>query len=662
MSKLKIPLFDKLRAGTEKIICAGCFFLILIHLVASYFPSERLWGLNLLYYFPSVPRWIIVGLAFLALVPKINRKLVDILAFLFSLVKNFLRPVNKHLKYALLSLLSFPLFWWFKERMYLLGDGNLRVSEIVAGMSVPFTEPLDFYLHAFLFKILKLNVSHIYALLSCLAGVVFVYLILLLADRMGESGEEKFFVFSVLVTMGANQLFFGYVESYTLMYVAVVAFFLFSWLYLQKRCGLWLPTFMFLLAVCLHLAGLTLLPSLIYLSFVKMRKNKSENKIILKLKKLMLLVFLFFLIGDGLWILKKIAPPSASLDSILLFPLGSLDKSLYSLFSFSHIVDVFNHQLLISPVGVVILFISIFFFGKRINLKSNMVIFLLLVSIPQLLFAMLLNPQLGYPRDWDLFAFTSWGYTILGVYLFLQLFRKLQLERVRYVTLALVCTALISTLPWIYVNATQNKAIERFGHILNLDVQRAALGHECLAYNYRRLGEKEKEVEEWKKAIQLSNKPRYIKNLGVVYVEIGEYKKAAQKLEEVLKLDDYDHLTHSDIGKVYVVLGENKKAKIHFQKAVDLEPDNPVYYENLGLFLLNSGLFEESIQVLKKALQIRPDFFPNWRNLGFAYANSGNYIEAIKHLQLYLDNAPAPEDQIQIKAMIEKLKKETRER
>ena len=189
---------------------------------------------------------------------------------------------------------------------------------------------------------------------------------------------------------------------------------------------------------------------------------------------------------------------------------------------------------------------------------------------------------------------------------------------------------------------------------MNLDVQTAALGHECLAYNYRRLGQKEKEVEEWEKATQLSNKPRYIKNLGAVYVEMYKYQKASQKLTEVLKLDPNDHLTHSDLGKVYVMLGENQKAKVHLQKAIDLEPDNPVYYENLGLFFLNSGSCSESIKIFEKALKIRPDFFPNWRNLGFAYVNSGNYVKAIECLQRYLDYEP--EDQAQIRAMIETLK------
>jgi len=355
----------------QKTIFVACGFFTFVRIIASFFPEQRLWGLNLLYYLPPVPRWIMVGIAFLVLVPKINQKLADNLAFIFSRIGNLLEGVNRHFKYALLSLLSLPLFWLFKERMYLLRDGNLRGSEIVAGMSFSFTEPLDFYLHAVLFKILKLNVYSIYALLSCLAGVAFVYLVLLLANKMGQNGEEKFLIFSVLVTMGANQLFFGYVESYTLMYGAVVAFLFFSWFYLQKRCGLWLPSLVFILAASLHLAGLVLLPSLIYLYLVKMPENEVENKSILKLKRPVLLLFLFFLIGGGLWILKNNVPSPVSLDSILLFPLGSSDKSLYSLFSLSHIVDVFNHQLLVSPVGAVIWLGLLFFFNKRINLKSK---------------------------------------------------------------------------------------------------------------------------------------------------------------------------------------------------------------------------------------------------------------------------------------------------
>lgn len=646
----------------SKTVFLACALLTAVRISATFFPDQRLWGLNLLHYVPPLGRWIITGIAVLALAPKVNRKLADLLTSVFNRVDHHLRSLGKNLKYILVSLLSFPLFWWFAEEMYLLGDGNLRASEIASGMKASFTEPLDFFLHSRVFSMTGMDVFSVYALLSCLAGVVFVYLTLILSDKMGGKGDEKFLAFSVLITMGANQLFFGYVESYTLMYVAVVAFILFSWLYLQGRCGFPLPALMFLFAASLHLAGLTLLPSLAYLAVTKRPGDQTQKSGILRRRGPRLAFFLLCLLGAGLWILWRSHVPSAGLDSALLFPLGSLEKSLYPVYSPSHLVDFLNHQLLVSPVGVAIWFALVLFGPRRLDVKSNLTIFFVLLIAPQLLFAFLFNPQLGYPRDWDLFAFTSSGYTILGIYLILRLLRLQTREVIRYVTLALAATALLSTVPWIGINASQKQAIARFEQILKLDPQRAALGHECLAYNYRRLGRTDEQVQQWNQAILLSKKPRYVKNLGAVYVEMGEYAKAAEKLEEAVILDPGDHVAYSDLGKVYLMLRQAEKAESSFERAVHLQPDNPEYYGNLGLFLLNSGKSDQSVGVFKKALQLRPDLVSNYRNLGFAYANSGNYAEAVRYLRSYLDYAPGAEDRIEIEAMIERLNQRTKER
>ncbi len=598
----------------------------------------------------------------LVLVPQVNGKLSDVLASLFSAISRRLGTSHKHLKYAALSILSFSFFWWFKEKMYLLGDGNLRASEIVAGVRPHFTESLDSVLHSLIFKISGLDAYTVYALLSCTAGAAFVYLALILSERMGERGEEKVLAFSVLALMGSNQLFFGYVESYTLAYVATLAFVFFSWLHLDGKCGLWLPVLAFLFTTGLHLAGLTLVPALIYLASASSGQDGVDRATASKAQRYGLLVSALIVLGVGLWIVGRNASPSAGFDSILLFPLGRLKDSLYPAYSLSHLLDFFNHQLLVSPVGPAI-WLAVILSGRvAFHLKSRMAKFLLVVSIPQLLFALLLNPQLGYPRDWDLFAFTASGYTVLGIYLFIRVPAQHRAGGVAFATLALVTTALLSTVPWIHVNATQDKAIARFEHILSLNPQRAALGHECLAYNYRRLGEKAKEVEGWIRAAELSGKPRYVRNLGAVYVEMGEYGKAAEKLEEVVKLDPEDHVTHSDLGKVYVLLGENRKAKASFETALRLRPDEPEYYQNLGLFLLNSGEAAEAIPVFEKALQLRPDLTPVHRSLGLAYANSGRHSEAVRHLRIYLDYAPDAEDRIQVEMMINKLGKMAKER
>jgi tetratricopeptide (TPR) repeat protein len=646
----------------RKAILLTCAFLSLLRIVASFFPEQRLWGLNLRHYFPSLLRWILVGMVLLVLVPQINAELSDALASLFNSISRRLDTSHKHLKYAALSILSFPFFWLFKEKIYLLGDGNLRASEIVAGVGPHFTESLDSVLHSLVFRISGLDAYTVYALMSCTAGVAFVYLALILSDRIGERGEEKVLAFSVLALLGSNQLFFGYVESYTLAYVATLAFVFFSWLHLDGKCGFWLPVLAFLFTTSLHLVGLTLVPALIYLASASSGQGGVNHSTASKAQRYGLLVSALIVLGAGLWIVGRNAPSSAGLDSILLFPLGRLKDSLYPVYSLSHLLDFFNHQLLVSPVGPAIWLAVILSCGVAIHLKSGMAKFLILVSIPQLLFALLLNPQLGYPRDWDLFAFTASGYTVLGIYLFVRVPAQHRAGGVTFATLALVATALLSTVPWIHVNATQDKAIARFEHILSLNPQRAALGHECLAYNYRRLGEKAKEVEEWIRAAELSGKPRYVKNLGAVYVEMGEYGKAAEKLEEVVKLDPGDHVTHSDLGKVYVLLGEKRKAKASFETALRLRPDEPEYYQNLGLFLLNSGQAAEAIPVFEKALQLRPNLTPVHRSLGLAYANSGRHSEAVRHLRLYLDYAPDAKDRIQIEMMINKLGKMGKER
>ncbi|MCK4428191.1 MAG: hypothetical protein KAW16_06905, partial [candidate division Zixibacteria bacterium] len=196
----------------EKVIFLTCLFLVLVHAVASFFPKERLWGLDLLHYVPPFFRFFLIGFGLLILTPPVNRFIADGLAKLLAPAENGLKKINKYYKYALISLASFPLFWVFKIKTSLLGDASLRATEILMGTKFSATEPLDFYLHAQLSDLLRLNPFTTYVILSCLAGVLFVFLILLLSNIIGKKKQEKLLVFSVLATMGANQLFFGYVE------------------------------------------------------------------------------------------------------------------------------------------------------------------------------------------------------------------------------------------------------------------------------------------------------------------------------------------------------------------------------------------------------------------------------------------------------------------
>jgi Tfp pilus assembly protein PilF len=639
----------------EKVIFLTCLFLVLVHIVASFFPKERLWGLNLLHYLPTFFRWLLIGFGLSVLIPPVNSFIADNLAKLLTLAENGLKRTDKYYEYALFSLASFAPFWIFRIKSSLLGDASLRATEILMGTKFSATEPLDFYLHAQLSNLLKLNPFTSYAILSCLSGVVFVFLILLVSNIIGKKRPEKLLIFSVLATMGANQLFFGYVESYTLMYVALIGFILSSLYYLKGKCRFFWPSLVFILSVSLHLSAIFLLPSVLYLALAKRSQELEAKSKVFCLGNIIRIVSILLIVCAGLFILRNYNPQKSDLGSFLIFPLGG-DEGPYSLFSLSHLLDFLNHQLLISPLGIPIWIILGVFFWKKIDFKKREMVFLLIMSICSLVFGLIVDPKLGYPRDWDLFAFTGLGYTIMGVFLLFSVLKESELKRDRYITLALISTAFISTIPWIYVNANEKKTVERLNHVLELDGKRSALGHEALAYYYRNYRQKDKEIEEWKKAIALIEKPRYFKNLGAVYVEMGKYQEAAWQLEKVMEKEPEDHLTHSDLGVVYAALGRYEEAKHQLQRAIELQPDNPIYYENLGLFLLNLKSYKESKEILKKGLEVDSSYFPNYRNLGFAYAYSGGNEEAIKYLELYLKYEPQAKDRNYVQESIKRLK------
>lgn len=647
MNRLKIPP----KARVEKIICAGCLLLILIHLVASYFPRERLWGLNLLYYLPPIWRWILSICGLLILIPHINKVVGNFLTDISHRIAQVFKKINRYYQYALLSLIGGILFWAFRVKTFLLGDSFLRARGINLGEKLSFTAPLDFLLHAKVAKLLSWDAFQAYAVISVLAGMMFLFLILLLVDMMGNDKEEKVLIFLIIITMGANQLFFGYVESYTLVYVAIIVYILFSLGYLKNRNGLLLPVFSFLLTFSLHLSALILLPSLLYLIFSKKSREPESEKKKSRLFKLSLSVGIILIVAFSIFLLQSYNPEKKGLSSYLMYPLG-MGENFYPLFSFAHLLDLINHQLLISPVGFLILLTAILVFPKRINFKESVVGFLLTVSIFGLAYAFLVDPKLGYPRDWDLFAFTGLGYTLLGIHIFLSSWREAKVSHLRYVTLALMFTSLISTVPWIYVNATEEKSITRFEHLLDLDEERSAHGHENLAIYYNMRKEWQKEIEQWEKAIALTNSARYINNLASVHYTQQRYDLAVKELKRSLEVDPTYDYTHFSLGEVFIRMGRSKDALAEFRKAIKLKPDRMEYYDNLGAHLANLGRDQEAVEVFQQALKVNPGYFPFYRDLGYTYFNLGDLAQAEKYLKLYLEHQPQAEDEAKVRQVL----------
>ncbi|MCK4403762.1 MAG: tetratricopeptide repeat protein [candidate division Zixibacteria bacterium] len=609
-------------------------------MVASFFPEQRLWGVNLLYYFPPVFRWIMVGIAFLVLAPKINQKLADILILLFSRIENLLKPVNKHLKYSALSLLSLIIFWLLRAKTPLLGDGYLRAGEIKLGRLFSITEPLDFYLHLLVSKLFGLDGYTTYGVLSCIAGALLIFLILLLCDLWGKDGKEKLFIFLILASMGTTQLFFGYIESYSFMFVAMIAYILFGMRYLKQKNGFLWPCLFLLLAVSFHLSALFVLPSLFYLVFATLPQPARLKSRRVKFANMVSLVCVISLIGTGLYLLKAYFPQAAP-GSFLIYPFGEGER-FYSFFSLAHLLDFLNHQLLISPVSVVLCLVFLIYW-RSINFKENAVKFLMGITVCSFGFALLVDPSLGYARDWDLFAFTGLGVTFWGLYLALDIFRKERIMELSRVTLILVVTSLISTLPWILVNASEERAVARLENLLKTDVKRAPYGYETLACYFRDRGEHEKNVKFWKKAIAIDPNPRYFAALGSAYRRLKEYDKAIKAYDRSIQMaSDLPGLAsvHRNLGNALAQVGRYEEAIFQLKKAISLKPGKADYYYNLGNILGKAGRYEEAVPYFEMALRLDPGNTDALKMVGITYTLIGKKEEAKRYLERYLKLVP----------------------
>ena len=506
--------------------------------------------------------------------------------------------------------------------------------------------------------------------MSCLAGGLFVFLMLHLCDLLGENGAERLLIFSVILTMGANQLFFGYIETYTLMYAALAGYLLFAVRYLRQKGGFLWPCIFMILSVGFHFSAIFVAPSLVYLAFVPTKPVDGRRIRRIRFGHVAILVSAIALIGVGFHLVRA---HSEGVGHLLIYPFGGGNAD-YSFFSLKHWLDFVNHQLLISPVHVVLWMVLLLLFWRRLSLKDNAAEFLVLLTMCSLGFALLVDPKLGYARDWDLFAFSSLGATLLGLYLILSLFRKLtraasssgQEETpgggqgraidLRPVTLSLVITSLVSTLPWILVNASEQKAVARFEDLLRMDERSTGHGYETLACYFRDRGEHERSVEWWKGAIAVDPNPRYLGALGNAYRRLGDYDKAIEAYHRSLRMASRfpgRSAVHKNLGNTLARVGRYEEAVLQLKKAIDLSPERTELYQGLGNILGKLGRYREAVSYLEVALESDRNNMALYRALGICYASMGRGEEAGRYLNTYLKSRP--EDARKIREIMDSL-------
>ena len=90
-------------------------------------------------------------------------------------------------------------------------------------------------------------------------------------------------------------------------------------------------------------------------------------------------------------------------------------------------------------------------------------------------------------------------------------------------------------------------------------------------------------------------------NLGIAYMQRGEYEKSLEKLKKAQEADPKYTPTLNALALLHQRLGKQKEAEDYFKHALKLRPSDPHSLNNYGQFLCSNGRYEEAEETFIKS-------------------------------------------------------------
>lgn len=450
-----------------------------LHLAASRLPEETAWSLWPYTFLPPWLGWILALLAGALIIPAVSHLIICLVSCVLRGKKDasrFTLHASPQLWFTLAALLSGLLFWLARIRHLRWGDSYL----LTKALSTPDLElrviynwqaPFTVFWHQRLWQfvagpLLGWPVEYVYAATSILCGMIFVYVLLTFVVQLGRDPLESAVLAGLIFTTGSIQLFFGYVENYTIISLGLLITLFLAWRALQGTLQPVWPVLALSLTNAFHPSTVFLWPGMWLLSWLCWRRGRVPAAGALwqtVLPPLLVGGSVLALMesgGHGLAALLGEDRPGGG-DGVWFVPLFQIDPEWqkyqpYTMFSAAHLLDWLNVHLLISPFGLPLISISLATIAHfRLTIFDRQAdkdygYFLGVTAALYLLFTWLWNPDYGGRQDWDLFAPSAFVYTLLAAYLLVRTLRNRQ--KLGAGGLFVIVVSLLHSGAWIFTN------------------------------------------------------------------------------------------------------------------------------------------------------------------------------------------------------------------
>ena len=127
---------------------------------------------------------------------------------------------------------------------------------------------------------------------------------------------------------------------------------------------------------------------------------------------------------------------------------------------------------------------------------------------------------------------------------------------------------------------------------------------------------------------------------GVQALRAGKMNRAETLFSEVLRSGGNTAFVHNNLGIVYQQQGEHRKAIAEFRQAIQLAPKYEAPHVLMGASLLALGRASEAVRVLVQATSLAPNEPLARLELGKAYIRSDEPLKAVRQLQTLRHIAP----------------------
>lgn len=602
---------------------------LVLYLVFSFIPDGRVWGLNWWGYYPSWVAMILfaVGLsvgAFVWLVAKrdylIGREevgsestrswwLFSAGAVLTGVVSFILLRGETHFfgdGYGMLVMLGGDMASYYQMPEYGESLAHLLVRDAIG------TGGEDGALLT-------------YQVISVFSGIVFLVSVVSMSKWLFENMTARVLFVLGLATGGYMLLFFGYVENYSLFVSSEVIYCLLGMLIASEKLPKWLILPSLVLSMFLHVMGVVLIPSAIYILFQNSKIGTRFVHLGVRGKWMFFAAFvaiaayIFYYFYSTYYFFHFAFVPIVS---------GQFTVEGYTMFSINHIVDYLNLIIVLFP-GLIVTLVTLIVLRPKRLYKHSKIVFLLILAISTLAAAFIFDPKLGMPRDWDLFAFVGVPLVTLAMYLLIA--DSVRTKFSVAVAILVISLNLLCLVPRVISQVSPDISLAHVHNYINLDKTKSRSEFIFLKYYYLSNGDtaRSKETPEL-----LYQKYPEIEMLHTAEAlkESGKYKEAITIYYQILDRDPFHFDSYNNMATCYLNLQQYDSAFSQLQIARGMSPHNADVWGNLGSVYLYKKEYDQAERALFKSLEYDSTNIEPIISLASVYYETGQNEKYFRYL------------------------------